>query len=450
MEPYWQLLSPRLNCLGIDPRRVEAHPALHGLREGDSVVLREREPRLFMEALFAALLRGCNVWLASPDWQTSRMRGVAALSRPARVLGDHALPEPPEDAPPPPDVRSLAGGQPAVCIPTGGTSGRLRFALHTWDSLAAAGTGFLEFFGQQRHRTLCTLPLYHVGGLMQAVRVLLSGGELALGMAHDPRMGLPRDFDPRGRFISLVPSQLKRLLDAGTAAWLRRFETILIGGAAVDASLLARARVEGLPLAPSYGMTETAAVICALRPQEFLDGVTGSGRPLPHASLLVEPLNGAPASVATPGRVLVRARSLCRALVPGGHIDLRAGLQTNDLGYFDERGVLHITGRSDRVVVSGGLKLDPGEIEEAIMDSGLVREVTVISRPDPQWGQVAVACYVPSGSALPEESLRDAVRSRLSPMHVPKAWFPFTRLPRTAMGKLDRETLEKEISRPGS
>lgn len=432
MEPYWQLLSARLGCLGLDSQRVERHPALAGIHPGTPVVLRERDPQVFLEYFFAALMRGHSLWLASPDWQDVRLGALAGLCGPLPVLGGPPLPSPqPPSAPP--NLDALTGGQPAICIPTGGTSGRLRFAVHTWDTLAAAATGFLNFFSQGPHRTLCTLPLYHVGGLMQAVRVLLSGGQLAMGSAHDPRMRIEAGFDPRGCFLSLVPTQLRRLLDDGAADWLAQFETIVVGGAAADPLLLETARAARLRLAPSYGMTETAAVAAALLPDEFLDGATGVGRALPHVRLRIVPQ---PGMLPGRGRVVIRARSLCTALIPGAPIDAADGLATNDIGSFDAAGRLHIHGRSDRVVISGGLKLDPGEIEDVLMTSGLVREVAVIGQADAQWGEQAVAYYVPVSPTVTELELRATVRSALSPAHVPKQWVSLAALPRNPMGKV--------------
>jgi o-succinylbenzoate---CoA ligase len=328
-------------------------------------------------------------------------------------------------------------------IPSGGTSGKLRFAIHTRETLFESARAFLEFFGQPRgHHALCVLPMHHVSGLMQAIRVALSDGRLTLGNPHDPRIGLPDDFEREGCFLSLVPTQLRRLLDDGAAEWLRGFGTIIIGGAALDTALWQKAFDERLPLVPSYGMTETAAMVCALAKYDFLAGKSGVGEALPHAEISIETDSGA-ASEKNAGRVRVRAKSLCKGTIPATNIEPGEGLLTNDLGWLDDTGSLHIKGRADRVIICGGEKIDPAEIEEAVLATGLVRDVAVIGIPDEKWGQLAAAFYVSATeSKSVEDDLKIRLRDTLSPKHVPKKWFKLENLPRSEAGKLDTMKLQ--------
>jgi o-succinylbenzoate---CoA ligase len=416
MERPVFLTEGQARSLGLTRAWIdEAAKAFSG---GGSVILRERDPVCLLTRFFAALESGCALWLASPDWGVERMREVEALEGAEAAYA----PEPG-----------------SILIPTGGTTGRLRYAVHTWATLCVSATGFLKFFGQtEGHCALCVLPMYHVSGLMQAVRVATAGGRLIIGDAHNPRAGLSDGFSPKGVYLSLVPTQLARLLDAGEAPWLRQFDTIIVGGAALDDALSRRAFDARLPLAPSYGMTETAAAVCALRPAEFLSGAQGVGRALAHVQIELAGADGIAPSREHTARIQLRAASLCRALVPDGGADTRDGiLVTNDLGWLDADGGLHISGRADRVIVSGGQKIDPEEVQAVLMATGLVREAVVIGVPDAQWGSVAAAYYVPSSEACSEEAMRDAVRKTLSPVHVPKIWKRLIAIPRTDAGKID-------------
>jgi len=414
MERSWRLSDAAAYSLGLTPNvHAERHEG------GESILIRERISERFLSLFFAAVERGCTIWLAAPDWGEDRLGELEKLNR---------IP--------------VAPG--SILIPTGGTSGQLRYAVHTWDTLCASVTGFLDFFGQHDgHRALCALPLHHVSGLMQAVRVVLAGGRLYSTGAHNPKASLPDDFKPEGVYFSLVPTQLRRLLDAGEAPWLRRFECLLLGGAATEPTLLHRAMDERLPLCPSYGMTETAAMVTALRPEEFLSlgSAGGAGQALGHAAIEIVPQNGYPEGT---GRVRIRAKSLCKELLPGGKLNANIGLETNDLGRIDAEGHLHLLGRLDRVIVSGALKLDPAEIEGVIMASGLVQDTVVVGLPDKEWGQVASAFYVANEEAdKVEPALRDAIREKLSPAHVPKKWFRMDAIPRSEAGKLDSARLRK-------
>ncbi|MFA5257930.1 MAG: AMP-binding protein [Opitutales bacterium] len=392
---------------------------------GSVLILRERDPARFLARFFAAVDRGCSLWLASPDWGARRMAELETLA------AEHPMPS-------------------SIMIPSGGTTGLLRFAVHDWDTLRESAEGFLDFFAQRAgHRALCVLPLHHVSGLMQAVRVAVAGGRLAHGDAHAPQAGLPDGFEPEGFFISLVPTQLVRLMDDGAADWLRRFACILLGGAAADAALLERARAAGLPISPCYGMSETAALVAALKPEDFLrEGASGGvGKALPHVQISIEAAEpaqggrivrkrGETLAQGDEGRIVLRAGSLCKALIPGAATDPATGLRTSDRGLFDARGRLHVLGRMDRVIVSGGLKLDPEEIEKALMDTGTVKEVTVQGMPDQLWGEAATAFYVPKGESCTEAALREHVRKKLSPAHVPKRWIRLAALPRNEAGKI--------------
>jgi O-succinylbenzoic acid--CoA ligase len=282
---------------------------------------------------------------------------------------------------------------------------------------------------------------------MQCLRAALSGGYVVFGNPHDPREGLPENFDPHGCFVSLVPTQVRRLLDTGGAAWLRQFRAVIVGGAAADSALVARARAERLPLALSYGMTETSAMAAIMRPEEFLEGRgAGVGRPLPHVRLTIVAEDGRECHPGEAGRILIRSRSLCQGMVPGNPVDRLKGLLTNDIGWLDAGGSLHVCGRADRVIISGGLKVEPQEVEDALLASGLLRDVAVAGLPDAEWGQVVAAFYVPvagvaEGSAF-EESLRFMVRQMLAPEHAPRRWFRVDAVPRTDAGKLDTARLK--------
>jgi o-succinylbenzoate---CoA ligase len=428
MERSFKLDDIHLEALGISRGDVES--ALDGrLFDRNGLLITPRDPKKFIATFFAALDRGLDIWLASPSWSTDRMGKVRAIMRKTLIGG--TLPE---------------GGH--VFIPTGGTTGRLRFAVHTWDTLANSARGFLEFYGSAHgHRTFCVLPLYHVSGLMQVVRVAIAGGGFYAGNCHDPSQNLPEDFNPDGCFISLVPTQLGRLLDKDGSQWMRNFETIVVGGAALDSSLAEAARKERLPLSPSYGMTETAAVVCALLPGEFLSGANGAGHSLPHAEISLEgDKTGRAPSEEAPGIVLVRASSACKGYADGnGFSPLDGAIRTSDLGWKDEGGILHIKGRADRVIVCGGEKIDPTEIEETLLSTRKVSDVAVIGIPDPKWGAIALCCYAASESFSDEAELKIIVETKFSRRHVPKLWKKYGTIPRNEAGKPDIPSILHDV-----
>lgn len=317
-----------------------------------------------------------------------------------------------------------------VCIATGGTSGGLRFARHDEQTLGAAARGFSAHFGIERVNAVDVLPPHHVSGLMSRVRCASTGGShLAWGWkqleaGEHPTLSSARD----GWVISLVPTQLQRLLASTDAVrWLKNFRVIFIGGGPVWPDLAAKAADAGLPISLSYGMTETAAMVTALRPEEFLAGERSCGAALPHARIAVN----------ADGVVVVSGESVFRGYFPEEKTSRE--FETEDLGRIDDRGHLQIFGRRDAVVITGGKKVNPVEVEASLRGSGEFADVAVLGVNDPEWGQAVVAFYPDSGGA-PNIARASA---GLAPHQRPKRFVAVTAAdwPRSAQGKVNRAAL---------
>ncbi|HVU24964.1 MAG TPA: AMP-binding protein, partial [Opitutus sp.] len=271
-----------------------------------------------------------------------------------------------------------------LCIATGGSGGRVKFARHDERTLGAAVAGFCGYFGIARVNAVDVLPAFHVSGLMARVRCAATGGEHVAWdwkrLEAGERPALPARAD--GWEISLVPTQLQRLLGSAEATrWLRGFRIVFVGGGPLWAELADAAARAELRLSPGYGMTETAAMVAALRPEEFLAGARSCGRAMPHARVMI----GADGAIAIEGESVFRgyfpATSETRVLV------------TEDCGRIDERGHLHVLGRRDAVIITGGKKVQPAEVEAALRATGEFADVAVIGVPDPEWGEAVVACH---------------------------------------------------------
>jgi o-succinylbenzoate---CoA ligase len=231
------------------------------------IAIATRDPIEFIATFLAGSRWGVPLFLCNPQWGITEWEQVDMLT--AQV--------------------DLAIHRYCIAIPTGGSSGKLKFAIHTWETLSASVWGFRDFYEESAINCFCTLPLYHVSGLMQLMRSLLTDGKLFVSdyhqLYHDLSIG--DRISPCDYFISLVPTQLHKLL-ALDSHWLARFKTILVGGAPPSLDLLDRSRSAGLPLALTYGMTETASQITSLRPNEFLAGNNSCGSVLPHAEIRLE------------------------------------------------------------------------------------------------------------------------------------------------------------------
>jgi len=221
--------------------------------------------------------------------------------------------------------------------------------------------------------------------------------------------------DPGRRItlVSLVPTMLARLLDAGlhdppTLRWA------LLGGGPIAPALLERATDAGVPVAPTYGMTEACSQIATF------------GWPLAGVEIMT-----------SSDEVLVRG-----AIVSAGALADDGWLHTGDLGRFDERGRLEIIGRKADTIVTGGENVAPAEVEATLLEHPAVADAAVHPRADPDWGEAVVATVVlQDGATVGPDQLRAHCAARLAGFKVPKAVEFAERLPRTASGKLLRRQL---------
>lgn len=375
-------------------------------------VVDERDPGRFQQALAAAAAGRGPVFLADPAWGRAERQALAeALGRAAE-----------------PGAHDPERGW--LMVPSGGTSGRTKFARHDQDTLLAAVRGFCGGVGVERVNAVGLLPLHHVSGLMAWLRTAATGGRYVAWDWKRLQAGeFPREPEGEGWYLSLVPTQLQRLLASADAlAWLRRFDLVFLGGGPVWPALAEEAARAALPISQCYGMTETAAMVAAQRPGEFARGDRSSGGPLPHARIEITP----------EGTVGLAGPSVSRGYFPFWSADGR--FATEDLGRIDSEGRLHLEGRRDSVIITGGKKVDPLEVEAALRASGQFEDVAVLGVPDPEWGQSVVACY--PGEAGPPDAARLAAQvETLAPHKRPRRYCPVSPWPRNAQGKLNRGEL---------
>lgn len=234
------------------------------------------------------------------------------------------------------------------------------------------------------------------------------------------------------RYLSLVPTQLLRLLDehGSDLHALTTLDAVLVGGGPLDPAVRVRAERGGVPVVQTYGMSETCG------------GCVYDGHPLPGVGVRIS--TGGEVELAGPvlfdGYVLADGSpDVARTAAV-----LRDGwLRTGDLGTLDDDGRLRVTGRLDQVVVSGGLNVPGPAVEGFLRTHPAVADVAVVGRPDPEWGSVVVAVVVAAGDPPSLESLRSMVEPR---SWAPRALVLVDELPRNDRGKLDLPAL-RELAR---
>jgi len=371
------------------------------------------DPDAFMPAFGAAVASGKAVFLADPAWKAAERGALDPIAGSPR------------------EVPGLAEGRGWLAVPTGGSGGRLRWARHDAATLGAAIAGFASHFSVGSVNAVGVLPLHHVSGLLGWLRCAVTGGRyLPLG-SDELAAGQFPPLPSGDWFLSLVPTQLQRLLGMPKAVdWLRRFRAVLIGGGPIWPTLAEAAASAGVPIALSYGMTETAAMVTAQLPEDFAAGELNCGRPLPHARV----------SISDNGEVVVTGASVFRGYWPEWQDDRQ--FNTADRGLLESSGCLVIQGRIDQVIITGGEKVQPEEVEGCLRQTGEFSDVAVLGLPHPEWGEMVVACY-PKGVGAPD---LDHVRAQLTGLAAykhPKRFLALADWPERAAGKLDRAALRE-------
>ncbi|MCC5835008.1 MAG: AMP-binding protein [Opitutales bacterium] len=373
------------------------------------------EPRHWLAGLSSATLRGRSAALLPPDLPiTLKMDLMRALNH----------------------FEPTAGNQEWLIL-TGGTTSHGRWVRHSVASLCAAVDSYWSFYQKKNTRlSLIALPVYHVSGLMGWLRAVDAGIPALFCDYKDWLHGRFPDEDPEAMVLSLVPTQLERLLANEQATqWLQAVGRIHIGGAGARASLMARARELGLRIALGYGMTETAAMVCALPEDEFLNGACCSGLPMPGVELK---------TIGDAGRIALKTQALCLGYWPDRPVPMQDGWYlTDDAGRLDD-GRLTVLGRLDRQINSGGEKVYPEAVEAALMDHEAVRDAIVWGEPDPEWGQRIVAAVgFWENSSCEVDALEQHLRQRLASAAIPREWRFGEYPPRKHNGKPDWTALSE-------
>jgi O-succinylbenzoic acid--CoA ligase len=463
------------------------------------ILLAHRDPVQFLAHFIAACTVPSHLFLCNPDWAAAEWQQVLELVQPDLIWQDgtieiqnsqfkiHNSDQPfvihhsslvEDKGQRTKDERKSNIQHPTsqIAIPTGGSSGKIRFVIHTWDTLMASVRGFQQYFEVEQVNCCCVLPLYHVSGLMQIMRSLTSGGYLVILPFKTFASGHFPNFDPQTFFLSLVPTQLHRLLQDRRftetplpsphslhhpitspphhsphppSPFLSHFKAILLGGAPTWPELLNQARELRLPLAPTYGMTETASQIATLKPADFLQGKTGVGQVLPHAQIQICNDQGDCLPANHPGHIHISSDSLALGYYPPPPTPPTlppTPFQTDDIGYLDADGYLHLLGRNSDKIITGGENVFPAEVEAAIQATGLVSDVCVMGVSDRLWGQAITAFYSPIEPDLSISSLKAALQTRLSKFKHPKHWIAMASLPRNAQGKINQAHLRAWVA----
>ncbi|MCT4785898.1 o-succinylbenzoate--CoA ligase [Exiguobacterium aestuarii] len=314
---------------------------------------------------------------------------------------------------------------------TSGTTGRAKAVQQTYGNhLASARAAEAHLDYRSSDRMLTVTPLFHMSGLSQVYRSAIIGSTLYV----EPRFDVERTLhliETEGiTQLSLVSIMLQRLLDAGLEK--HHLRTLLVGGGPVPRPLLEEAERRQLPIAQTYGMTETCSQVATLLPSEALSHIGSSGRAIAPTMI----------RISQDGEIEVKGPTVTSGYfeqpesdnwTPDGY------WKTGDLGTMRD-GYLYVHDRRSDLIISGGENVYPAEIEAAMFRCAGVQDVGVTKQAHPTWGEVPLAFVV--GSYDPTE-MQGILDSQLAKYKHPIAIYHVPDLPRNANGKLMRHRLKE-------
>ncbi len=397
--------------------------AAYGVRRDGTAALTMHPRREEVVLLHALMKLGATALPLSPQLTEAERSAVLAAERPAVDLNDAAeLTQTEADLP-------LLGEHDMddLCcrILTSGSSGEPRPVGLTYGNFLFSAVGSAFNIGvEPGDRWLCCLPLSHVAGLSIILRSVIYGTTAVLLDGFDTDQVASTLVSGDISLLSLVPTQLIRLLEA--EADLSGPRAILIGGGPVPPDALRDALERGATVVQTYGMTETCSQVTTLAPSDAARKVGSAGRPLLTTHVRIDQ-----------AEILVQGPTVSRE-----SLGADGWLHTGDMGHIDDEGFLYVTGRRSEAIVTGGENVMPAEVEGVLVNHPAVRDAAVVGRPDPEWQEVVCGLVVLADAReASDEELRAHCAASLAPYKVPKRIVFVSSLPRTPSGKLLRGEL---------
>lgn len=322
-------------------------------------------------------------------------------------------------------------------ILTSGSSGSPKALGFTRDTLAASASAVAGRLGLSADDRwgLCLSP-GHIGGLSLIVRAVMTGASVRLWPSFDADAVARAILAEEITHLAVVPVMLRRILTELAGVRIPpSLRCVLVGGAAAPRALLDQAWAAAMPLATTWGMTETASQVATAPPALARRHPGTAGRPLRGIEVRTGP----------GGALQVRGPTLASVVIRGAGVppeplptDPEGWFATRDLGRIDADGLVWIEGRADAIIVSGGLNVSPGEVERAIEAMPGVREAVVLGLPDEEWGETVAAVVEADPAAVTPADVDRHCRKHLVRGRCPTRTVVVDALPRTWTGKVMR------------
>jgi fatty-acyl-CoA synthase len=453
-----------------------------GVRGGDGVALLIRNHRWFLIALYGAAKVGVRLILLNSEFSGPQIKEVSEREGAKLIIFDDeytkavSAAEPPlgrlralatnpdNDAPSESTDETLADliartknstppkstQHSKIIILTSGTTGTPKGANRSSPpSLAPIGGVLSHVPFKSGEVTSLPAPMFHALGFLHATIAMMLGSTLVLRRKFKPANVLA-DIEKHGvTAVVVVPVMLSRILDTldgmDRKPNLSSLKIVFVSGSQLGAELATRALKDLGPVVYNlYGSTEIAFATIA-RPKDLSINPATVGPVVKGVKIKLFDDNGTEVPQGEVGRIFVGNTFPFEGYTGGGHKQIIDGLMSSgDVGYFDEHGLLYVSGRDDEMIVSGGENVFPAEVEDLISGHPEVIEATALGVEDKDWGHRLRAFVVKAdGASVDEDAIKAYVRDHLARYKVPREVIFLDELPRNPTGKILKRELRE-------
>lgn len=358
------------------------------------------------------------------------------------------------DAPADTVVEEIDDEAPGAITYTSGTTGKPKGVVLSRRALREVALNLLIELGRPRtgEKIVLTQPLSHGAGYF-VLPYLMCGAGIQIMDRFDPERVVALSHRPDIRTFKAVPAMLPRVLEAARASGCG-YEHVIYGAAPISPPLLAESQeVLGPVLTQIYGQSEAPMSLTVLHAADHIVGserANSAGRPWRTVAVEICDDDGRPVPKGEPGEIRVRGRHMMTRYLnrpeETAAVLVDGWIRTRDAGRIDGDGFVHLLGRTDEMLNTGGFNVSPREVERAVLEHDQVGECVVVGVPDERWGTAIAAVVTPAGDApVVTEELVDFLRPRLG-FRAPKRIVILDEIPRNAYGKVDRTAVNAAVA----
>jgi O-succinylbenzoate-CoA ligase len=338
----------------------------------------------------------------------------------------------------------------ALILFTSGTSGNPKGVQLSFKNLRASFDNSDTVLNHDTNeKWIASLPFYHIGGFSIITRALLSGTSVIIPNSLNTDDLADTIIIHRPTLLSLISTQLRRLINLGIKP-NAELKCVLLGGGCIEDPLVNEAIKEGWPIAKVYGSTETSSLVTFVDCKKNKNKKLSGGKPIGNNQIFIinERKDLLPSNIT--GEIAIKSESCSKGYFNNlreTDKKFRDGIYyTGDSGHIDEDGYLFIDSRMDDLIISGGENINPLEIENMLMAYPGIQNVSVFGQEDNEWGHiVSVAIITEPGINISEAELKEFLTQRISPYKLPKKYYFMKEFPRSPLGKVQKEKLREII-----